>query len=75
MHSSPVGKAYYYPSPNRKGYVEVTVKKVSEKPFQSLVVYRKNPNKSNLLNIIKPGTLAIVPRKAPQGLLKCHFTV
>jgi hypothetical protein len=33
----PNGKAYYYPDPNRKGYVELTIRKVCEKPSQSLV--------------------------------------
>ena len=37
----PNGKAYYYPNPNHKGYVEVTIKKVSENPSQSLVVIER----------------------------------
>jgi hypothetical protein len=37
----PDGKAYYFPDPSLEGYVEVTIKKVSEKPSQSLVVIER----------------------------------
>jgi len=67
----PDGKAYYYPNPNRKGYVEVTIKKVCEKPSQSLVIIER----IRTIRPFKYHNVSYYPKEQlwlPSENLQCH---
>jgi len=67
----PDGKAFYYPNPNLDGYVEVTIKKVSENPSQSLVVIER----ITTTRPFKYHNVSYYPNEQlwlPSEHLKCH---
>jgi hypothetical protein len=67
----PNGKVYYYPNPKRQGYVELTVRKVCEKPSQSLVEI----DRIRTLKPFKYHNVRYYPNEQlwlPSEHLKCH---
>jgi len=68
---APNGKAYYYPDPSRKGYIEVTIQKVCENPNQSLVIIER----IRTISPFKYHDVSYYPNEQlwlPSELLQCH---